>query len=267
MREYYSRLRGFRPEVVYGYPSALTEFGLFIEERGLAPIRVDTIITTAERLSDAKRAQLHRLFGGEVFALYGTREYGCMAFECTRHDGYHIDAGSVVLEIVKDGRVARAGESGEIVVTDLLNYGMPFIRSRTGDRGALSADPCPCGNPLPLLKSLDGRVSELLYRPDGSRVPGLMLTDLFMQLPTIRYLQFVQESIDRLEVKLVVAGELSETLRAQVVREVQQIMGGAIAIDIRLVDDIERNPRSGKIEEVICKVDRHRESMRMGSGA
>jgi phenylacetate-CoA ligase len=259
MREYHGQLLRFRPQVMYGYPSALAELGRFIEEQGLEPIRVRTIITTAERLSPASRMHLQRLFGGEVFALYGTREYGCIAFECARHEGYHIDVGSVALEIVKDDRPARAGESGEIVVTDLLNYGMPFIRSRTGDRGALSAEPCACGNPLPLLRSLDGRVSELLYRPDGSRVPGLMLTDLFMELPAIRYQQFVQESIDRLEVRLVVAGPLSETLRSQVVREVRTIMGEEIAIHIRLVEDIERNPRSGKIEEVVCKVNRRRE--------
>ena len=266
MREYCGRLLSFRPQVMYGYPSALTELGQFIEEQGLAPIRVGTIITTAERLSDANRTQLHRLFGGEVFALYGTREYGCIGFECARHKGYHIDVGSVVLEIVNEGRPARAGESGEIVITDLLNYGMPFIRSRTGDMGALSPGPCPCGSPLPLLRSLDGRMSNVVYRPDGSFVPGLMLTDLFMELPAIRYLQFVQESIDRLEVRLVVAGPFSDALRAHVLREVREIMGEEIAIDIRLVDDIERNPRSGKIQEVICKVDRRHGSMHEGSG-
>jgi phenylacetate-CoA ligase len=261
MRQFHGRLLRLRPQVMYGYPSALTEFGRFIEDQELEPIRVRTVITTAEHLSAVNRMQLGRLYGGEVFTLYGTREYGCIGFECARHEGLHIDVGSVAVEIVNDGRPAKAGQSGEIVITDLLNYGMPFIRSRTGDIGVLSPEPCACGCALPLLRSLDGRLSDVIYRPDGSPVPGLMLTDLFRELSAIRYLQFVQESKHELEIRLVVAGEFTEAMRAQVQREVRDIMGQDIAIHIRLVNDIERNPRSGKIREVISNVDRRRETM------
>jgi phenylacetate-CoA ligase len=148
-----------------------------------------------------------------------------------------------------------AGQPGEIVITDLLNYGMPFIRSRTGDRGIYSQQPCDCGSPLPLLTELHGRSSDLVYRPDGSVVPGLMLTDLFTDLPSIRFAQFVQENVNRLDVLLVVTDAFSEQVQAEVLRQVHEIMGNKIEIRVKLVDDISRNPRSGKIEEFICKVD------------
>ena len=38
-----------------------------------------------------------------------------------------------------DGNPVKPGETGEIVVTDLDNYGMPLIRYRIGDRGKWSA--------------------------------------------------------------------------------------------------------------------------------
>jgi phenylacetate-CoA ligase len=146
------------------------------------------------------------------------------------------------------------GQPGEIIITDLLNYGMPFIRSRTGDMGMYSQQPCECGSPLPLLKELDGRSSELLYRPDGSVVPGLMLTDLFMDLPSIRFVQFVQENVKQLDVLMVVTEAFSEQVQTEVVLQVREIMGNEIEVRVKLVDDIGRNPRSGKIEEFICKV-------------
>lgn len=267
MRDFHAKLLRLRPAVMYGYPSAVTEFGRFVETNGLEPICVQTVITTAEHLSAANRTQLHRMFGGDVFSLYGTREYGCIGFECATHQGIHIDVGSVLLEIVNDGRPAEPGQSGEIVITDLLNYGMPFIRSRTGDMGRLSPEPCACGSPLPVLSALDGRMSDVVYRPDGTVVPGNMLSDAFKDLPSIRYLQFVQESINALDVRLVVVGEFSEALRAKVLHEVRQIMGDDIAIDIHLVNEIERNPRSGKIREVICNVDRRQEALPLGTAA
>jgi phenylacetate-CoA ligase len=266
MLDYHGRLQRFRPEVMYGYPSALVQLGRFIEERGLEPIRVRKIFTTAERLGGAIRKQLNRLYGGEVFNLYCTREYGCIGFECRTHQGFHVDTGSVFLEIVKDGRRVEPGESGEIVITDLLNYGMPFIRSRTGDMGMLSSQPCECGSRLPLLKNLDGRSSDLIYRPDGSVVPSLMLTDLFMDLPSVRYLQFVQERVNQLDVVLVVTKEFSEEVQAEVVREVRQLMGDDIAIQVKLVDEIARNPRSGKLPEVISKVDAGELALLRGTG-
>ncbi len=255
MLEYHTRLLRFRPDVLYGYPSALIQFGRFIDERGLAPVRVERTFTTAERLSDDHRRELTRLYGGEVFNLYCTREYGCIGFECGRHQGFHIDTGSVIVEIVKDGQRVEPGESGEIVITDLLNYGMPFIRSRTGDMGSLAPQPCECGSHLPVLKALDGRSSDLIYRPDGAVVPSLMLTDLFMDMPSIRYFQFVQESVNRLDVLLVVTDDFSEQTRAEVVRQVRQLMGEESAIQVRLVDEISRNPRSGKLREVVSTVD------------
>jgi phenylacetate-CoA ligase len=255
LREYHHRLTRFRPDVLYGYPSALVQLAQFAEEESLAPIRVSRIITTAEHLSGSARTRLARVFGGEVFNLYCTREHGCIGFECERHQGFHVDTGSVYLEIVSNGRPVEPGQNGEIVITDLLNYGMPFIRSQIKDLGAWSAQPCECGSPLPLLKGLDGRSSDLLYRPDGSTVPGLLATDVFHELSSIRYLQFVQERIDRIELRLVVTHAFSEEVRREVLRQVRKIMGDAIAVEVRIVDEIERNPRSGKLREVVCTVD------------
>lgn len=255
LMDYHGTLLRFRPEVLYGYPSALAQLGRFIEDRGLEPIRVTTIITTAERLSDANRRHLIRCYGGKVFNLYCTREHGCIGFECELHQGFHVDSGSIYMEIVKDGKRVRPGQPGEIVITDLLNYGMPFIRSRTGDIGMYSQRPCECGSPLPLLMELDGRSSDLLYRPDGSVVPGIMLTDLFMDLPAIRFTQFVQKRVEELDVLMVVTEAFSDLEQTEVVRQVRELMGDKITVRVKLVEEIPRNPRSGKLREIICTVD------------
>lgn len=256
LQDYHERLRRFRPEVIYGYPSAIAELATFIRDRGLEPIRVRTIITTAERLAKARRRLLQETFGGEVYDLYCTREYGCVAFECSVHQGMHIDAESVLVEITRDGKPVPPGQPGEITITDLQNYGMPFIRSRTGDLGVLSTQPCACGSALPLLKGLDGRDSEVLYRPDGSVVAGLMLADLFMDMPPIQYAQFVQEKLNELDVLVVASADLSEEVEREAIRQVREIMGEEMTIRIRRVDDIARSERSGKYLEVICKLSR-----------
>jgi phenylacetate-CoA ligase len=256
MQNYHGKLLRFRPVVLYGYPSALVELARFIESRGLQRIAVQRIITTAERLTPAYRRLLEEQFEGEVFDLYATRDYGCIGFECARHEGYHIDVGSVYIEIINDGHPVAPGETGEIVVTDLLNYGMPMIRSRTGDMGALAPAPCECGSPLPLLQGLDGRASDVVFRTDGTMVPGLILTDFCADIEAIRLIQFIQKTLDRIDVLVVATDGFSEQARQAIARHVQQVMGDQMTVHVERVGDLERNPRSGKLREILCTVDK-----------
>jgi phenylacetate-CoA ligase len=256
MLDFHGRLRKFRPTVLYGYPSAMTEFARFVERSGLDPVPVGTAICTAERLSDSQREYLERIFNAEVFNLYCTREYGCVGFECSRHDGLHVDIGSVFVEIIRDGRRAALGELGEVTITDLLNRGMPMIRNRTGDLAALELEPCECGCPFPRLTRLDGRVTDVLYKPDGSIVAGVMLVDLFTDLPAIEQAQFVQESERQLAIRVVAPGGLSPEAEAEALAQAREVMGEHTVIRIERVRDLARNTNSGKVQEVICKIER-----------
>jgi phenylacetate-CoA ligase len=256
MRDYYERIKQFRPAVMYGYPTAVARLAAFIVKECLAPVLFRSIIVTAERLTVEHRSLIRQVFGGQVFNLYCMREYGCMGFECEQHRGLHIDAESIHVEIVRDGKVLQPGQVGEIVVTDLCNFGMPLIRSRTGDLGTLSAERCPCGLSLPLLSSLDGRETGSLLRPDGSVVTGLMLSDLFMEEPAIRAAQFVQERADQVEVLLETAYALSAEVEKRCIAEVRALMGPEVTILLTPVAEIERNPISGKLQEVICRIHR-----------
>lgn len=254
MLNFHARLTKFRPAVLYGYPSAMTQFANYIDEMNLSPIQVKTIFTTAERLTPRQRSRLHEAFSGEVYNLYCTREYGCIGFECEQHNGLHIDTESVYVEIIKDGKIVPNGEGGEITITDLLNYGMPIIRSRTGDIGTLSELPCECGSAFPLLKSLDGRVFDNIYRPDGSIVAGVLLSYLFLDIPAIRATQYVQESVQNLTVYLEVTDEFNADMEANAARQLKERMGEDLTITMHRVKEIPRNPLSGKYQEVICKI-------------
>jgi phenylacetate-CoA ligase len=255
MAEYHTRLIKFRPKVLYGYPNAMSTFAKFISDERLQPITVDKIICTAERLTESQRRILTDVFHGEVYNLYCTREHGCVGFECGKHNGFHLDVGSVYVEIVKDGVVVEPGTSGEIVITDLLNYGMPFIRNKVGDRGTLSPVPCDCGNPLPLLQTLDGRETDMLYRPDGSLVSGVMLVDMMPDEPAIKAMQFIQNNIRKIDLNLVIDPAIyTSVTEARVVNELRQFMGESVAIHLNIVPNISRNPHSGKYQEVICRI-------------
>jgi len=119
----------------------------------------------------------------------------------------------------------------------------------------LAASKCDCGCELPLLQQLEGRVTDLLVRPDGATVAGIMLVDMFLDKPEIEHLQIIQEDLQHVHILLVPSSQFNPEVEKFVVAELREHMGMDIGIAVEKVPEIPRNPRSGKFQEVICRVD------------
>src|SRR5690606_31785328 len=98
-----------------------------------------SIVVGAEKLHQFQREAIERVFGAPVFETYGSREFMLIGAECPEHAGLHITAENLIVEVLgSDDRPVPAGEEGDVVITDLTNTGMPFIRYRNGDRAVMA---------------------------------------------------------------------------------------------------------------------------------
>src|SRR5690606_25431630 len=132
-----------------------------------------SVIVGAEKLYPFQRKLIEEAFAAPVFETYGSREFMLIAAECDRHEGLHLTSEHLLVEILdEDGRPTPAGEAGNVVITDLYNFGMPFIRYANGDRAIAGWSKCSCGRGLPLLRQVTGRRLDVLHSPDGRRIPG-----------------------------------------------------------------------------------------------
>lgn len=157
-------IRVFRPRMISGYPSALAQIVRYAEASGqrLNDLGIRVAFVTSERLDDAQRDQISTAFDCAVANGYRCRDAGFIAHECN-YGGMHVSGEDIVVEIVDaEGRVLPAGESGEIVVTNMATREFPFIRYRTGDVGVVDDEECECGRSLPLLKEVQGRTAGAL---------------------------------------------------------------------------------------------------------
>src|SRR4029078_11767360 len=169
-----------RPEVLSCASQAVADLARHVVARKLRAWDTIPVICGAERLYPADRVVVEEAFGRAVFETYGCREVMLMATECEAHAGLHTSMETLVVEVVvREGgngtsRAARPGELGEVVITDLTNHAMPFIRYANGDL-AIPAEPgtCACGRAHPRLASIEGRVTETLVDGTGARVNGL----------------------------------------------------------------------------------------------
>src|SRR5207253_162083 len=149
------RLNRYRPDVIVAYTNPLYVFAQSLEERRLAPFSPKAIIVGAEKLFPFQRALIEKVFAAPVFETYGSREFMLIGGECDRHEGLHLTAETLLVEVLDDdARPTPEGEEGNVVITDLSNYGMPFVRYVNGDRAVAGWGTCSCGRGLPLMRKV-----------------------------------------------------------------------------------------------------------------
>jgi phenylacetate-CoA ligase len=254
MSAFAAQVRRHRPRILFGYPSSVCRFGEFVLERGLDDIKFDTIFSSAEVLYPAQRQFIEGVFGGKMFNRYATRELACISCECEAHTGLHVSVENVYVEILRDGQPARAGEVGDIVVTNFNNCGMPFIRYSVGDMGAWStADHCPCGRQLPLMEVVQGRRVDMFKTRDGRAVWGGFASPLFGMKGVVQF-QLVQKSLDRVVARIVKDAPLDQARLSEIERTVKVALGDHVAVEFEFPDEIAVYD-SGKYRYAICEID------------
>ena len=233
--------------VIVAFTRPLYEWARVMRARDLRPTPPRAIIVGAEKLHDFQRAVIEEVFAAPVFETYGSREVMLIGAECERHDGLHVTSEQLVVEIVdEEGRAVPPGVEGRVVVTDLFNYGAPFIRYDLGDRAVASSRHCACGRGLPLLERVVGRQLEVVVTPDGRRIPGEVFPFLFKDQFEIARYQAVQDAADRLVVKVQLRQEWPAPARAATVEAIGKLIGDRMTLALQLVDEIEEGP-GGKL--------------------
>ncbi|MBI2886614.1 MAG: phenylacetate--CoA ligase family protein [Chloroflexi bacterium] len=251
MRSYGEALLRFQPAVIEAYVTPMYHFARFLQQEGITGIRPRGIICSAEMLFPHQRELIQQVFQCKVFNRYGGREMGDVAHECPAGT-MHVNAESIYVEFIRDGRPARVGESGELVLTALDLYGMPLLRYRVEDMGAPSDAVCPCGRGLPAMEVVEGRVQDLITLPGGRYLPGEFFPHLFKDFDVAQF-QVVQDRLEHLTIRLVRGSQLTEQQVTYLLDKVREYTEGAAQIDLEFCQEIPATP-SGKFRYTISHV-------------
>ena len=164
-----------RPKVLYGRSTVLSAFASFLQEFGTRH-RPRVVIATGDVLDGANRKLLESAFRTVPFVHYGSRDVGMIGAECAEHEGLHFHPWGSYVEFDPIGE-SRDGTVYRLLVTDLLNYGQPFIRYDTGDCVTLAQQSCSCGSWFPLVDQVVGRIESGTIRANGKPVTSVTLND------------------------------------------------------------------------------------------
>ena len=239
MKQHLATHNKYRPDVIIAYTNPLYEFARFIKNENLPVFSPHSMIVGAEKLHDFQRELIEEVFQAPLFETYGSREFMLIGAECDQHHGLHLSIDNLLIEILDDdGNPTPDGEEGNVVITDLFNYGMPFVRYINGDRAIAGFDMCECGRGLPLLKKVTGRQLDVLETPDHRKIPGEFFPHLMKEFRGIKRFQVLQCMREKITIKLVVDDTFDQSERARLLTEIVEVAGTEVEIDLQIVDEI-----------------------------
>ena len=251
--EQLSWLKKHKPEWLITYPSNLAALAESAREKGIDLPALKYLSTLGEVVTPRLRALCREVWGLDIADNYSCKEVNTIAMQCPDHDHYHVQSERQLVEVLDEqGRPCKPGEIGRVVVTDLHNYAMPFLRYELGDYAELG-EPCPCGRTLPVLKQILGRTRNMLVLPTGEqRWPSFIISEWAAMGP-ISQLQAIQHSLTEIEVRLVLNGTMEPPEEANLLEAIRRDLGGKFKVSLTYVDHIPRSS-NGKFEDFISNI-------------
>lgn len=251
IRHYAEAMRKHRVEYLLGYSSSIYEIAAGCLAEGIRDLRLRAVISESEQVYEHQRRAVREAFGCELKESYGMVEMAAAASECG-HGSMHLWPDAGVLEVVEGNSELPAGMTGDFVCTGLLNQDVPLIRFRVGDRGALASSGarCECGRTLPMLREIEGRISDMLITRDGRRLAPANVECIYDDHHPVREAQLVQHSLDRVTLRYVPADGFTPEAEERLRRAIRNHLG---PVEVTM-EPMLRLPRgaNGKLRAVIC---------------
>ncbi|MBC7000089.1 phenylacetate--CoA ligase family protein [Cytophaga sp. FL35] len=226
-------------KVILAYSSALREICKYLDnaESEGVETNLECIISMAEGLSTQTRKSLKKYFKAPVYSRYSNNENGILSLQLSEIDPYfQINWASYHIEILhpeRDEPVAF-GQIGRVVITDLFNYHMPFIRYDTGDMAVMEEN--DTFNSAPAFKEIIGRKMDVIYDTSGNPKSSFIIFHLDAY-PQIDQFQIIQQAKKQYVIKLNVKNK-RKVNELEIIKLYKSYLGDDAEIDFEYEDVI-----------------------------
>ena len=125
-----------------------------------------------------------------------------------------------------------------------------MIRYKTGDIVIPNYGRCSCGRNSPLIRSVSGRVSEILKLKNGDKISGSTIIHFFRQVDNVEKYQLVQSDNGFVEVKVIRRKDFTDSDSDMISEFFSHNFGDELNFTINYVNNIPLS-KSGKLQFII----------------
>lgn len=255
MESIHNELRKKKVKYMLAYASTYKRIVKYFKSKGYdkEDYGIVVAISSSEVLDNSTKLEMEEVFKCRVISRYSNEENGVLAQTNGKDLTFRVNTASYLIEVLKldSDEEADIGELGRIVITDLFNYAMPFIRYDTGDL-AIVEERNTITKRVEVLRSVEGRKSDMVYNTKNIPISTFAIgveMDLFKE---IKQYQFIQNG--KLDYDLNLKGAQGIYEDEEFIKVFKKLLGNDANININHVNDMPVL-NSGKFKRTICNYD------------
>ncbi|RMF06679.1 phenylacetate--CoA ligase family protein [Candidatus Woesearchaeota archaeon] len=253
MNRYVNFIKKHKPKMIESFPHQILQVAKHMKEKGIR-IPVEYVHLIGGNLNDKDREILKEVFDCKIYNHYGAGECMHVAYQCEKLGPYHLEIGRYFVEVIRDGRDAKEGELGEIILTHLYNYAMPLIRYRIGDV-ALAGGKCNCGRTYPVIKEIKGRTRQMITLPTGVILdPNRVGRTVGRFCMFFDDYQLAYRKDKTLILRIIPKREYSDETEEKILNAVRELTKNSVPIIIKRVKKIDKYGGEDKRMETLAEI-------------
>lgn len=257
-------LKNIQCNVIYSTPSKALLLAKISEERGInLQFSIDKVFCAGESILDIHRETISKIWGADIYGIYGSEETDGIGAECKYHNGYHILNDFLILEVLDPESLMPANTNrGVLAITQLDYDGTVLMRYLLNDIVEITDEDCSCGCKSPRIKIL-GRRKETLHLFDGRKVSLWAIEEsiknIFSKVPLYQLIIKHHRSYDALILNIKSADiQNAEKIKTAMIDCSQDIKEGFNKGEIKIKIQVDESTsfistRRGKVPKIIEK--------------
>ena len=222
--------------IILSYASGMERLAEYIVRKNYTDydFGIKLIIADSDNLKMEVWDQLEEIFKCPVLNRYGSIENAIIAITKPGDRTFYIDTTQFYVEVLKmdEDISVEEGEIGRVVLTDLYNKALPFIRYANGD---LAVAKKIIDGQCVEIASLEGREISALRKTDGTLLSETNIMGRFKKFTQISRYQIIQTAPQAYTMRLENA---PKSVDAKCFDEIKKIFGEDAAVTIEHVDTI-----------------------------
>ncbi len=254
--KYLKKILFYKPVFFYGYVSGVYNIAQHILDKktDVSKLKLKGIVTTSEILYPYQKEIIEKAFNCPVINEYGAGECGIIAYQCPEGN-MHLMEENLYIEYENSSSDENLKK---IIITNLNNYAMPFIRYDVGDYVSPLSEPCKCGRTLKLIDKIQGRSCDTVVSNNGSLFHAEIFDYLARDFKKINegkidHFQVTQKSKFDFEFKIVQNTNITKNGFQFIESKIKQLLGEKTKVHFTFVDHIPLE-KSGKLRYFISEI-------------
>jgi phenylacetate-CoA ligase len=215
-------------------------------KRDVRELKTKMIVTfLGPDVDNSFRREIEKVWGCDVYDVYGTHEMGGGGFECKAKSGMHFMEDTMYFEVLdtETNRSVPIGQAGNLTVTIFFRHLPPLIRYNLRDLGRIvSQDQCSCGSCFRRMDKFLGRSDDMVKLRGTNVYPMACLPAVKSDARTSgEWICVVDRSIQdgvprddmtvKVEIRHGITGDLSD-LRQNLERRLHTDLGVKVAVEL-----------------------------------